>query len=344
MKAAGEIELRGDILAVHIDGERARVLVQENISGQPFSRLWFYRRTDAGWLHTAPDPTFWGERLQYEGAGVRINYRAADQRFAVDLGMALEDWIQRACAVFACGDLPILVAEVRLDAIQEPAWRDERNLRLDVPSPYLDIARADTPFDGVYQRYVSQLLAARVVNAHTSYRTAAYPHDAHFLRQAATDWLAAWLTHTGRSDTLMGSLAHNYGADAIARLLDSLGTTDSMAILQRVIPDPLAQADLHWRDFIEWRIKLESELIGARAEEQWLRLYDTSDEGARRAAYARFNQSVAEPVYRVVDQFVWTGDAGHPQLRVSVEAGDASQPGAENVLFNLVNGVWKRAS
>ncbi len=344
LKAAGDIQLTGDILAVHIDSQFARVLVQENISGQPYSRLWFYRRTDAGWLHTAPDPTFWGEQLRYEGAGVRINYRAADQRFAVALGMALEDWIQRACAIFACGDLPLLVVEARLDSAQKVAWRDERNLRLDVSSPYLDIARADAPFDGVYQRNVSQLLAERLVNAHTNYRTAAYPHDAHFLRQAAADWLAAWLIQMERSDSLMGTLANNYGADAVAQLLDSLGATDSMAILQRMIPDPLAQADLNWRDFIEWRLELEAELIAARAEEQWLRLYDTSGEGARRAAYARFNQSAPEPAYQVIDQFLWTSDAGRPQLRVSVKAGEAGQPQEEIVLFNLVNGVWKRSN
>ena len=107
------------------------------------------------------------------------------------------------------------------------------------------------------------------------------------MRQAAIDWLAAFLTHTDDSNSLLGSLAGNYGAQAVAQLLASLSATDSMAILQRVIPAPLAQADLDWSDFIKWRLELESELIAARAEDEWLRLYDTSDADVRRAAYER---------------------------------------------------------
>ena len=103
LKSAGAIELTGDILAVRIDGERARVRVQENVNNLPYSRLWFYRRTDSGWRHTAPDLSFWGEEAQFNGERVRVNYRAVDRRFATDLGSALESWVRRACAVLDCG-------------------------------------------------------------------------------------------------------------------------------------------------------------------------------------------------------------------------------------------------
>lgn len=344
LKSAGDVELTGDILAVHIDGERARVLVQENVNSLPYSRLWFYRRTDSGWLHTAPDHSFWGADLQFDGAGVRVNYRVVDQQFAADLGRALEDWRRRACAVFDCDGLPLFVVDVTLDSDTAVAWRDERNLRLEIRSPYLEIARADTPFDGSYQLQTSQLFAERVINAHTNYQAAAYPHDALYLRQAAIDWLAAWFMNLDYRHALLDSLAGNYGVEAVAQLLASLSATDSMAILQGVIPDSLAQADLDWRDFIEWRLKLESELIAARAEEEWLRLYDTSEASGRRAAYARFNENAPPQAYRVVDHYIWASDAGNPQLRASVASGDASQLQEEIVSFNMVNGVWKRSN
>ena len=343
MKADGAIELAGDILAVHIEGERARVMVQENVHNLPYSRLWFYRQTDAGWLHTAPDHSFWGENLQFSGAGVYVSYRGVDRRFATELGEALEDWIQRACLVFDCGNLPTLTVNVVLDSDSAAAWLDERALRLAIRSPHLGLARADTPFDGAYQYQTSQLVAERIVNAHTNYRAAAYPHDALYVRRAATDWLAAWLTQRETSDTLMGSLAANYGAEAVAHLLAILGATDSMSIVQQVISDPLDQAELDWRDFIEWRLGIESELIAARAEEEWLRLYDTSDTGVRRAAYERFNRNEPPLVYQVVDQFIGAGDAGNPQLRVSVQAGEDSRQ-VEIVRFSLVSDVWKRSS
>ena len=344
LKSAGVIELSGDILAVHIDGERARVLVQENVNNLPYSRLWFYRRAGSSWLHTAPDHSFWGEKLQFDGVRVRVNYREVDRRFAKDLGMTLEGWRQRACAVFDCSDLPLLIADVALDSDTAVAWADEPNLRLEIRSPHLGLARADAPFDRVYQHQASQLFAERIVNAQTNYQVAAYPHDAFYLRQAAADWLTNSLTGTVQNDTLIGSLADNYGAEAVAQLLANLGATDSMAILQQVTPDPLEAASLDWRDLIGWRLALESKLIGTRAEEEWLRLYDTSDESVRRAAYQRYNQNAPPQAYKVLDQFMWTSDAGNPQLRVTVETGDRTQPQEEIILFNLVNDVWKRSS
>ena len=344
LKAAGAIQLTGGILAVTIEGERARVLVQENINSLPYSRLWFYRRTDSGWLHTAPDYSFWGETRQFSGVGVRISYRAVDQQFATDLGTRLEDWLGRACAFFDCGDLPLLTAEVTPGSETAAGWRDERNLRLEIRSPYIELARADTPFDGAYRELISQLLAERIVNAHTSYRAAVYPHDSFYLRAAVADWLAAYMTGKDNRNSLLGSLASNYGVEAVARLLTNLSATDSMAVLQHVIPDPLAQADLDWRNFIAWRLELESELIAARAEEEWLRLYDTSDDSIRRAAYERFNRNAPPRAYKVVDQYIWTSEAGDPQLRASVEVSDASLQQGEFVAFNLVNGVWKRAN
>ena len=344
LKAAGDIELGGDILAAHIDGERARILVQENIMSLPYSRLWFYRRTASGWLHAAPDLTFWGEDMRFDGAGVRVNFRAVDQQFATDLGRALEDWRRRACDLFDCGDLPLMTVDVVVDADTTLAWRDNRNLRLEVLSPYLDLARADTPFDSAYQLQTSRFFAERVIDAHTSYRAAAYPHDAHFLRQAAIDWLAAWLTDSGDSNSLLGSLAGNYGAKTVAQLVANLGATDSMAIMQRVISDSLAEADLDWRDFIGWRLDLEAQLIATRAEDEWLRLYDTSDASVRRAAYARFDQNAPAQTHRVVDQYLGASNAGDPTLRVSVYAGDGNQAQAEFVTFKMVNGVWKRSN
>ena len=51
--------------------------------------------------------------------------------------------------------------------IRALAWRDERNLRLEIRSPYLEIARADAPFDSSYQLQSSQFFAERIVNAHS---------------------------------------------------------------------------------------------------------------------------------------------------------------------------------
>ena len=117
-----------------------------------------------------------------------------------------------------------------------------------------------------------------------------------------------------------------------------------MAVLRQVIPESLDQAGLDWRDFIEWRLGVESELIAARAEQEWLSLYDTAADDVRRIAYERFNLNASPRAYRVIDQYIGASGSGIPQLRVTVDEGETEQSQAETVRFNLVNGVWKRAS
>ena len=188
------------------------------------------------------------------------------------------------------------------------------------------------------------MLAERLVKEHTGYLTAAYPHDAYFLRNAASAWLSEVLTRLDSGAALIRSLVENYGDDKIAQLLTQLSATSDMSIIEAVVGEPLAGADLDWRDFIEWRLTLESELIKAGRQNEWLSLYDTSDENARLEAYDRYNDSAAAQDYRVIDQLVWSKPDGSPQLRATVQVIGDGGIGEEIILFNLVDGVWKRAS
>ena len=92
LKAANVIELPGDILSVTIEGERARVLVREDVNGLPYARLSFYLLADGAWRHTAPDFTFWGERQRSESGRVVVQYRDADATFARQLSADLAKW------------------------------------------------------------------------------------------------------------------------------------------------------------------------------------------------------------------------------------------------------------
>ena len=142
----------------------------------------------------------------------------------------------------------------------------------------------------------------------------------------------------------MRSLADNYGLEAIKNVLALLATDSDMSLLAEVLPVPIERANLDWHDFIEWRLHVEEELIAARAEGDWLSLYDTSVESARIAAYERYNRQAPENQYKVVDQVIWTYDDGSAELRASVTVAESEQAAAEIVIFNLVDNVWKRAS
>lgn len=344
LKAAGAIELTGSILAVAIERERARVLVQEDINELPYARLWFYRRIGDNWRHIAPDLTNWGAASKIENSSVVVNFRAADQALAQQVSAALEDWIKRGCGILDCGDGPRLTVDIDPAAEELASWLDEGTMRLQIRSPYIDIARADTPFDGRLQLLVSTLLAERLVKAHSGNLAATYPHDASYLLRASIAWLSEVFTRLDSGALLMRSIADNYGSGKIAQLLAQLDATSDMSILEQVLDQPLEDADLDWRDFIKWRLTLEDELISAGRQNLWLGLYDTVDEGVRSTAYERYSRGAIARSHQVVDQVIWSGPNGWPQLRATVQSSDDGGISEEVVLFNLVNGVWKRAN
>ena len=344
MKAAGQIELTGSILDVFIEDERARVLVQENINGRPYGRLWFYRRSGQGWQHVPPDYAFWGEKRQYDADGVQVSYRDVDKKLAEQLADAVAGWIGQGCGLLDCGSLPNLAVDIVTDGSEAVVWSNERTMHLVVRSPHLDIARADLPFDGNLRLRVGQLLAERMVNAHTDYRVVAYPHDSYFLRGAAVAWLAEYMTRIESDSKLIRSLADNFGADKVPLLLSQLSATSDMSSIRRVDSATIELANLDWSDFVEWRLRTETELVAAGAQDQWLSLYDTADDSVRLLAYERYNSKEFGTSFRVIDQVVWRDVAGSLQLRVTVEVETDGQRQEQIVVFNLVNDVWKRAN
>jgi len=162
-KVAEEVELPGSILAVHMEDQRARVLVQENWRGLPYARLWFYRRDDSGWRHTAPDPGFWGESRQIIGDGITVDYFSADEAFAQALAGSISATRSQHCEQVDCSELPTFSVQVQPLAEALLAWANAEETRLLIRSPYADRARADLPFDKDFQMQVEQLLEQRLL-------------------------------------------------------------------------------------------------------------------------------------------------------------------------------------
>ena len=250
----------------------------------------------------------------------------------------------KGCEILECGNIPMLTIDVVTDATESVTWADESSMRMIVRSPYVDIARADTPFDGGMRLQVSTLLAERLVNAHTDYLAPVFPHDAVYLRGAAIAWLTEQFTRLDSGAVLVRSLADSFGNDKIAQVLSLLTETSDMSLVQRVSDQRLEEANLDWRDFIEWRLETEADLSAARAQNEWLSLYDTSDEGVRTVAYERFKLHAPAQEHIVIDHLIWTKPDGSPQLRLTVQVGEDEQADEQIILFNLVNDVWKRAS
>ncbi len=343
LKEQQDIQLTGQILDVTIDHTRARVKVQEIVDGVPYTRVWFYWRYDDGWRHVPPDYTFWGDVKTYAPQGVSVRYQTVDESLAGSLGDKLSGWLQTACAALTCGDLPTLSVEIVPDEALQTAWSSSDPWMLQVPSPYVRRARSDMPFDLDMQFTVANLLADRLVTQASNAMQPAYPADAYYLRSAIVSWLVGQFVQVNTNAFVINSLAANYGNEAVGRLLRAMQPDSSVALLAQVTGvASIEQANLDWRDYLTWRVVTEDDLIQKRDDVNFLALYDTRDDNARRLASERFSQIPAGVPKVIVSEQAETGADGIPLLRTVMQVGDKDNLTQQEVLFRLADGVWKR--
>ena len=350
LKLEHDLELTGRILNVMIEGSRARVQVEEIIDGTPYTRTWFYWRYQddrcQGWRHVPPDYTFWGELRTYVGDGVTVRYRTVDNPVAAAVGLRVEEWLRLGCAALSCPeDRPEVLVEIVPDDTLQIGWSLNDPWLLQLPSPYVTRARSDLPFELGAQIQVANLVAERLVSQATNNVQPTYPADAYYLRQAMISWLVGRFTEMDTHSFLIMSLAQNYGDESVGRLAQTMQPASDVRVLNQVTgASSLEQANLDWRDFLTWRLVVEDELIARRDESNFLALYDTNDEAVRNQAYERFNTTPTDERKVVVAVQLEADANGVPQLRAVAHAGEGASLRQEEVLFRLVDGVWKRAN
>ena len=334
LKVEADVNLTGQILDVAVDGMRARVLLQEIIDGVPYGRVWFYWRYEDGWRHVPPDYTFWGEPRTLENGSVTVRYRTFDEEFATTVATRLSEWVQTACEALTCADLPVITVEVVPDEVIQTGWVENDPSRLMLPSPYTRDARLDMLFDPATQLTLAGLLAERLLAQASGGMEPVPTADAAFIRESVRSWLVGKFIGIETNTYLLDSIETNHGSAAVGRLLQALQPDSSIAVLNG-ITGSLDQANLDWRDYLTWRLRQENERISARDEAGFLALYDVSDESVRAVAIQRFNSVPGERSVVSVLQQPGT-------LRTLVQIAETGE--TEEVVFRLVDGVWKRAS
>ena len=346
LKSQQDIQLTGQVLDVTIDGQRARVQVEEIVDGVPYGRLWFYWQYGEGWRHVPPDFTFWGEVASFDSDGVSVRARTVDAPVAEAMSGQLASWIAQGCDIFGCASLPTISVEIVPSAAVEPAWSPANPWSLTAPSPSVGRARLDMPFSAELQAPIAQLLAERLVAQAMDNEQPVYPTDAVYLRQAVIDWLADRFVGVQTDAYLIQSLAELYGEAAVGRLISVLGPSDDILMLGPVAGvATLDQTGLDWRDFLTWRLNVERELMSRRDEAAFLALYDSGDENARAVALGRYNAAPSPEAVSVVSVSPETDANGVAHLRARVQYGSAETTlREEEAIFRLVNGTWKRAN
>jgi hypothetical protein len=345
MKLKQDVRLTGQILDTSISDTRARVEVQEIIDSVPYTRVWFYWRYDDGWRHVPPDYTFWGDVKTYEGQGVKVRYQTVDALLATKMGESLQSWIEIGCAALACAQTPDISVDVLPDDALQVSWSANNPWSLQLPSPYVHAARSDMPFDVDLQFSVAGLLAERLVATASANMQPTYPADAYYLRQAIVSWLVGRFVKVDTNAFVIASLAQNYGGESVGRLLQAMQPNSDASILAGIAGvASLDQANLDWRDFLTWRLLTEDELIRRRDDANFLNLYDTRDDDVRSLASQRYTIIPGDIKRTVLSAPLETGAGGVPTLRATVQVQDGSAVTQEEVLFKLVDGLWRRAN
>jgi hypothetical protein len=213
-----------------------------------------------------------------------------------------------------------------------------------LPSPFTGAARLYNLFTPEAQMQTAALIAGRLV----ALAQPAEPQpnaDAAYLRQAIISWLVKRFTGQETNAFSIDSLAQVYGEAAVGRLLLSMAPDATMGVLASAAgASSLAEMSLDWRDLLTWRLTLEARLIAERGDAAFLALYDTSDALAQNLAFQRYAAGSLGETW-VVTSTVREADAnGLPLVRatalVRAPAGDRTV----EVVFRLVDGVWKRAN
>lgn len=350
LKLEHDVQLTGRVLDTTIDSSRARVQVEEIIDGTPYTRTWFYWRYDddrcQGWRHVPPDYTFWGELRTYVGEGVSVRYQMVDNPIAASIGLRVEEWLRGGCAVLGCSaDMPDVMVEIVPDDALLVEWSVNDPWMMHVPSPFVSRARSDMPFEFGTQIQVANLIAERLVSQASNGLQPVYPADVYYLRQAVISWLVGRFVQIDTNSFLMMSLAQNYGDESVGLLLQTMQPDSDARVLNQVMgTGSLEQGNLDWRDFLTWRLAVEDELIARSDESNFRALYDTRDEALRITAGERFSTAQSSEQKVVVAVVLETGADGSPQLRTVVNIGEDNAARQEEVVFRLVDGLWKRAN
>ncbi len=344
LKIDANLVLSGRVIDAVVDSARGRAQVEEIVDGVPYARTWFYFRYDDGWRHVPPDYTFWGEARSATTDLLSIAYFAVDEPMADALISTLPDWLKIGCGILACATPVSLEVEIVPDDTLAPGWSSLDGNRLVIPSPFTGAARLDSIFAPGTQLQVASLIAERLVGAVQT--SVPLPNaDAAYLRQAVTSWLVKRFSGQETNAFVIDSLAQTYGEAAVGRLLAALTPDASMGVLASAAgAASLSEITLDWRDLLTWRLTVETRLIAERNDAGFLALYDTSDPLAQERAFARYAAGDMGETW-VVTGVVRELDAnGVPLLRATALVRSLAGDRTEEVLFRLVDGVWKRAS
>jgi multiple sugar transport system substrate-binding protein len=299
------VELREDVAWVEV--------VEDN---EPVRRMRFYRQTDRGWLHTAPDPAFWKVPVEVHYADqLIVRYHRQDEPHVKALADRLAQAYYTMCVTIGCPHGKRF--EVAF-YIQPPAESVPRHVLL-LPSPWI----GGIPLEGAYAEWAAEkshyALAHRVVSASLS----DYVIPPRTLRSAIADEYATWVSTGDLTQApLLRRVIARHGTRALPNLLLWAEQGHSMAgFLARWLDlTPYGNEVPYFQTLLE----IEHDALYAGRKDTFLLLQDDGRLRWLRDQKTRLEQvHVQEPLTRP-DISVQMVEIGGNRARVTFDSGQSA--------------------
>jgi multiple sugar transport system substrate-binding protein len=334
----------------HVQLQKDVAWVEVVEDNDPVRRMRFYRQTDRGWLHTAPDPAFWGvpiearfERLFVRGIrqervlpGERliVRYHRQDQSHLDPIVDRLGEVFYEVCATVGCPEHEVFQA---IFVAWPPPRYVPRHIIL-LSSPWID----GIPVEGTYAERAMEAsvyaLAHRVASASMSH----YVFASRALRAAIVDEYTTWVSTGDLAQTpLLRRFVARHGVDALPELFAWLGQAHSAA-------DFLAQwLDLTPHDnevaYLQALLEIERDALYAGRRDTFLLLQDSHNMWWFRDQSARFARFLEQDAPIPPDIRVQMVEIGGGRARVTFETTAEAQPPwhvQSPAFFRLERDTW----
>jgi len=219
----------------------------------------FYRRTEQGWLHTAPDGSYWGKDVAQTRDGVRVHCRERDLPYLQPLVEQVIATDRALCATLGCPAADPLVLQF-VPYSTSPALLDDRVV---LSSPWL----SGIPSQGEWEpRYLDELaywaIYARASRFVCSSREGQVGEikPLNEVQQAVLGEYAALHSHRSAAEApLLGRIAGAYGRGAVEQALRSV--QDGPTASQFMARWPLAFPDRQGRAGFEALVEVAQEAV-----------------------------------------------------------------------------------
>jgi multiple sugar transport system substrate-binding protein len=333
------VQLREDIAWVEV--------IEDN---DPVRRMRFYRQTQRGWLHTAPDPAFWGVPVEahFERRFVRgsqqtqalpgerlvVRYHRQDQSHLDPVVDQLGAAFYEVCATVGCPRDEVFQA---VFVARSPPGYVPRYFIL-LPSPWID----GIPVEGTYAERATETSVYALAHRVASVSMSHYVFPSRALRAAIVDEYATWISAGDLARTpLLRRVVARHGTDALPELFAWLAQAHSGAdLLARWLN---LTPHGHEIAYFQALLEIERDALYAGRRDTFLLLQDSynlqwfSDQSAR---FERFHeQDASVPPDIRVEMVEISGD----RARVTFEtATDAQSPWQiqSPAFFRLERDTW----